>query len=85
VFWEAFAKAIQNPPVKNKGIKVLIVGTLALNRRGWLQFLKSLISGSTSNSGIKSRSATDTHCYGRRSLDSWFQEFIHAGGQMPPK
>jgi hypothetical protein len=32
VFWEAFAKAVENPAVRSRGIKVLIVGTLALNR-----------------------------------------------------
>jgi glycosyltransferase involved in cell wall biosynthesis len=32
LFWEALAKAVENPAVKSKGIKVLIVGTLALNR-----------------------------------------------------
>ncbi|MGA9041174.1 MAG: hypothetical protein WB421_11615 [Terriglobales bacterium] len=32
VFWEALAEAIKNPAVKRTGIKVLIVGTLAINR-----------------------------------------------------
>jgi glycosyltransferase involved in cell wall biosynthesis len=32
VFWETFAKTAKDPAVKNTGIRVLIVGTLALNR-----------------------------------------------------
>jgi hypothetical protein len=31
-FWEAFALALKNEAVRNTGIKLLIVGTLALNR-----------------------------------------------------
>jgi glycosyltransferase involved in cell wall biosynthesis len=32
VFWEVFAKVVANTTIRNKGIKVLVVGSLALNR-----------------------------------------------------
>lgn len=39
VFWEAFAKAAKEHAVKNTGVKLLIVGTLAINRPRLTPFL----------------------------------------------
>jgi glycosyltransferase involved in cell wall biosynthesis len=42
VFWEAFANAAKNQAVRSASIKVLIVGTLALNRPRLTPFLNRL-------------------------------------------
>jgi glycosyltransferase involved in cell wall biosynthesis len=39
VFWETFAKAMRNEAVRSTGIKILIVGTLALNHPRMMPFL----------------------------------------------
>jgi hypothetical protein len=39
VFWETFARVAQNPAIKNAGIKILVVGTLTLNRPRLSPFL----------------------------------------------
>lgn len=39
VFWEAFAHAVLNPAVKSSGVRILVVGTLALNRPRMASFL----------------------------------------------
>jgi glycosyltransferase involved in cell wall biosynthesis len=40
VFWESFAAALGNPTVRKTGVKVLVVGTLALNRPRLTPFLE---------------------------------------------
>jgi glycosyltransferase involved in cell wall biosynthesis len=39
VFWKTFARAAQNQAVKDSGVKILVVGTLALNRPRLTPFL----------------------------------------------
>jgi glycosyltransferase involved in cell wall biosynthesis len=39
LFWETFARAVQNPTVQQTGIKVVVVGTLTLNRPRLTPFL----------------------------------------------